>query len=165
MTVRSCSRVTAREGKFYAVRRHNGSLSTQKQPKTAAQKAAMGNNDPMGGQPGGSAWGSAILAAKMQRQRTAALTCTLAACLLCEGGVLAMHLVKGCWVLGAPPLQQLLRVVQPVGSEGIFGVGVLRQARVCAASARPYIQHILTVAHMQVWPHPMHMVSACMAHI
>lgn len=37
-----------------------------------------------------------------------------------------MHLVEGCRVLGPPPLQQLLRVIQPVGSEGILGVGVLR---------------------------------------
>ena len=37
--------------KVCAVRRHDGSLCTQKQPGTAAVKAATRKNDPMGGQP------------------------------------------------------------------------------------------------------------------
>ena len=37
--------------KVYAVRRHDGSLCTQKQPETAALKAAIRKSDPKGGQP------------------------------------------------------------------------------------------------------------------
>ena len=39
------------ERKVYAVRRHFGSLCTQKQPKTAALKAAIRTSDLVGGQP------------------------------------------------------------------------------------------------------------------
>lgn len=52
-------------------------------------------------------------------------TWTLATCLFSKGGVLAMHLVKGLWVLGAPPLHQLLWVVQPLSPGSILGVNVL----------------------------------------
>ena len=44
-----------RKGKVYTVRRHNGSLCTQKQPETAALRAlqaATRKHDPKGGQPG-----------------------------------------------------------------------------------------------------------------
>ena len=37
--------------KVYVVRRHDGSLCTQKQPETAALRAAIKKSDPMGGQP------------------------------------------------------------------------------------------------------------------
>ena len=37
--------------KAYAVERHDGSLCTQKQPETAALKAAIKKSDPVGGQP------------------------------------------------------------------------------------------------------------------
>ena len=47
-----------------------------------------------------------------------------------------MHLVKCCRVLGPPPPQQLLRVIQPVGSEGVLGVSVLRQPWIGAPSPR-----------------------------
>jgi hypothetical protein len=63
------------------------------------------------------------------------LTSTLASCFFSKGSVLAMHFVKGCWVLGTPPLQELLGVVQPVSSVGIQGICVQRQPRVCASSA------------------------------
>ena len=41
-----------KKAKVYAVRHHDRSLCTQKQPRTAALKAAFRKSDPMGGQPG-----------------------------------------------------------------------------------------------------------------
>ena len=62
-----------------------------------------------------------------------------------------MHLVKGCRVLGSPPLQQLLRVVQPVGSEGILGIGVLGQPWVGPPGAGTYkVRHLKLVVYMSV---------------
>ena len=40
-----------KDRKVYAVRRHNRSLCAQKQPETAALKAAIRKSDPKGGQP------------------------------------------------------------------------------------------------------------------
>ena len=42
--------VCRKKRKIYAVRRHDRSLCTQKQPEAAALKAAMKKSDPVGGQ-------------------------------------------------------------------------------------------------------------------